>query len=335
MLNYKRAMCACLSLLGTALPVQAELRHLNPGDPLPALTLSDDQGQIVKLSARPGQIQVICYLPGRAETARAILNEIQPLNRQWLNHDPPVRWVGILSSAAAQNEMTRLAAEEKVDITILADPNYAAWGQLGIIATPTTLIVDSAGRIAHVLSGHGYNFAPELQSHLQQLIEGVSTDTSKDVEFLHNDTPLARMRRHIQMAKILEQKGRIKEAIAEIEKARQLQPANNEVQVELGQLLCKAGKSQEALDAIKEIQPAGRIEESVVAFVTGWAYRQMGDLEKARTLLEKAVELNPNSARVLYELGKTYQAANESEKALQTYRKALDLVFLETQPATP
>jgi len=61
--------------------------------------------------------------------------------------------------------------------------------------------------------------------------------------------------------------------------------------------------------------------------VCAWAQRQMGDPNAAEPLLVKALALEPDSARILYELGKVYQAKGDAEKALSCYRKALAEVF--------
>ena len=61
--------------------------------------------------------------------------------------------------------------------------------------------------------------------------------------------------------------------------------------------------------------------------VSAWARRQMGDTAYAESLLGKALELDPESPRILYELGKVHQAKGDAEKALTCYRRALAEVF--------
>ena len=63
--------------------------------------------------------------------------------------------------------------------------------------------------------------------------------------------------------------------------------------------------------------------------VSGWANRQLNNLEEAEKFLLEAVKLNPKSARSFYELGKTYEARGDIEKAATAYRKALAKIFNE------
>jgi tetratricopeptide (TPR) repeat protein len=63
--------------------------------------------------------------------------------------------------------------------------------------------------------------------------------------------------------------------------------------------------------------------------ILGWANRRLGKLEAAEELLLEAVRLNPKSSRALFELGKVYQFQRQSEKAMQSYYKALAHIFSE------
>jgi len=53
----------------------------------------------------------------------------------------------------------------------------------------------------------------------------------------------------------------------------------------------------------------------------------MKQLDDAESLLERALELDPRSTRILYELGRVSESAGSTEKALAYYRRALDEVF--------
>jgi TPR repeat protein len=57
----------------------------------------------------------------------------------------------------------------------------------------------------------------------------------------------------------------------------------------------------------------------------GIAYRETGDLERARASLERALELNPRHPAAYNELGIVYRRSGEFEKARKSYEGALDL----------
>lgn len=52
-------------------------------------------------------------------------------------------------------------------------------------------------------------------------------------------------------------------------------------------------------------------------------YTQMGDHHKAQELLRKALDKNPNDARLWQELGMTYNRQKNAEEALRCFQKAL------------
>ena len=149
------------------------------------------------------------------------------------------------------------------------------------------------------------------------------------VETLTPASVTARMNRHLKMGKMLANKGRLESAITELAKAQELAPASVEIMLELGQLLCRRSRSKEALELIANIKTEKNIEQAMLKLISGWAYRQMGDLTQAQKLLNESLQLNPKSARALFELGKIHHAHNEHEKAMQTYYRALAITYKE------
>jgi tetratricopeptide (TPR) repeat protein len=97
----------------------------------------------------------------------------------------------------------------------------------------------------------------------------------------------------------------------------------------IGELLCRTGQSEKALDAIEKIKTTKQIDAAQVLLISGWAKRQLGDLESAEKLLLETVAMHPKSSRAFYELGKVYRAEGQTEKAMQVFYKALALIFGE------
>jgi tetratricopeptide (TPR) repeat protein len=64
---------------------------------------------------------------------------------------------------------------------------------------------------------------------------------------------------------------------------------------------------------------AGGIVDSL-----GWAYLRAGDLPRAAELLAESDRLEPGDAEILAHLGELYERQKDLDKALATYRRALD-----------
>ena len=129
------------------------------------------------------------------------------------------------------------------------------------------------------------------------------------------------------MAKMLQKKGRLESAIKELHKARGMDPNSVDILFELGELFCTAGRNQEALDLVEAIKITSRFGKARALLISGWAKRQMDELDKAEELLLEATKLDPKSIRGFFELGKVYEARGDAEKAMQAYHRALLLVF--------
>ena len=191
---------------------------------------------------------------------------------------------------------------------------------------PTILIVGKDDTVKWIKAGYSYDFAPAVRSHLKGALglnqRGV-LEESTQVKTLTNTTVDARARRHLRMARMLEQKGRLESAIQEVCKAQQLDPNSIDVVLELGELYCKTGRSNEALKVVGTIKAQSRTEKAKVNLILGWANQQMGKLDAAEKLLLEAIRLNPESPRAFFELGKVYQAKGQTDKAMQAYYTAL------------
>jgi len=216
---------------------------------------------------------------------------------------------------------------------ILLDPEYKLWGKFGIIATPTVVISDTNDKVLCVKAGYGYDFIPVIRAYVNQAL-GLAQKTAPEdagrVDTVTNDTIAARLKRHLQMAKMLEQKGRLESAIAEIEKARKLDPNSIEAALALGELFCRAGRNKEASEISKSVIATRPADKAKLLLISGWAKRQTGELGEAEKILLEATKLDPKSARALFELGKVYQARQQIDKAMNSFHKALTLIFDET-----
>ncbi len=150
------------------------------------------------------------------------------------------------------------------------------------------------------------------------------------VQILTNDTSHAKTQRHLQMSAILEQKGRLESAIQQVHQAWQSDPNSTEVILRLGQLYCKVGQSEKALAAVGEIKVQSRAEKAETNLILGWANRQMGKHEAAEKFLLEATRLDPKSSRGFFGLGKVYQFRGQTDKAIESYYKALAHIFAES-----
>ena len=301
------------------------------GEKLPEFSGTTLVGQTFTYKHNQSKALMVVFLsPGHERSARA-LKDIDDIISQLGTNTEHLQTV-IAIDKKNRLDLSSIPKGTSKNVHILLDSEYTLWGKFGIIAVPTVVISDTNDMVLCIKAGHGYDFAPVVRAYLNQalgLIQKKKPEEAGRVETVANDTIEARIKRHLQMAKMLEQKGRLESAISEIQKARELDPDSPEAALELGELFCRAGRSNEALVITDSLKVTKRFDEARLLTISGWAKRQSGDLDMAEKLLLEATKIDPKSTRALFELGKVYQSKQQVDKAMNLYHKALTILFNE------
>lgn len=311
---------------------EAGQRRLGIGAKMPEFSAADTAERVFNYKHGGGKVLMVVFLSGRQKHSEWAAAEIERIVGKLDEH---VKRLDVVVAVDDPNTGVKFQSKDKElvqNFHILLDTEYKLWGKFGIIATPTVIISDTNDTVLWVQAGHGYDFAPVIQARLNQALgipQEIDPNDAGRVKIIANTAVSARMKRHLQMAKILEQKGRLKSAIGEINKAAELEPNSVEVTLELGELLCRANQSKAALDVIEKVKTIKRVDKARALLISGWAKRQMGRLDEAEKLLLKATTLNPKFSRGLFELGKVYQAQGKVDKAMKVYYRALVQIFAE------
>ncbi len=133
---------------------------LEPGDKAPAFTLSDQNGEKVKLSDFKGQTIVVYFYP-RADTPGCTTQACGIRDRSDEYATAGAKVIGI--SPDEVEDIAKFAGKYELGFTLLADPDhavaerYGAWGEksmygkkyMGVLRN--TYVVDAKGKIAKVL----------------------------------------------------------------------------------------------------------------------------------------------------------------------------------------
>ncbi|NIP27693.1 MAG: hypothetical protein GWN67_24445 [Phycisphaerae bacterium] len=310
--------------------VYARQRRLGIGEKIPEFSATDVKEKVFEYRHGRGKVLMVVFLSGsQKRSVRAAVD----IERILGNLGVGAKRLDVAVAVDDPNAGSVFQSKSKESATgthILLDKEYKLWGKFGIIVIPTVIISDTNDNVLWVKAGYGSDFAPVIQARLNQALgiaQEIDPNEADKVKTVQNATVTARVKRHLQMAKILRQKGRHKMAISEIKKAKEMDPNSVEVILELGELLCGIEQSKEALEVVDKIQTTKNTEKARALLISGWAKRQMGELDEAEKLLLEATTLDSKTTRGFFELGKVYQAKGEVEKAMQAYRRALSLVF--------
>jgi len=326
-----------LQVLPATAPSEAALRKVSVADTMPEFSLQGVDGSAGFVYKHGGgKVLVLAFLPTVQDRLERAVADVEELAKSFPEQVQRLHFACVISGPVEKDLLKSLKPSSELGFPIVLDGEYHLWGTLGVIAAPTFLIVGKDDKILWIKAGYGYDFVPVARVYMNQAL-GIAQETTPEeahhIKALTNDTVSDRLQRHLQMAKVLEQKGRLESAAAEIQKAADLDPNSIEPGLELGELYCRAGRAKAALELAEKLKATGRTDKARVLLISGWARRQLNELEPAEKLLLEAVSLDPKSTRALFELGKVYQAGGQLDKAVEFYRKALAVVFAESEEA--
>lgn len=130
---------------------------------------------------------------------------------------------------------------------------------------------------------------------------------------------------YFELGLLLEKDNRTQDAIVEMRKVLALQPDHADALNFIGYTLAdKNIQLDEALGYILhaiELKP----ENGFIIDSLGWVYFRMGKFHKATEALEHAVSLEPNDPHIFDHLGDSYNALGDSDNAHKAYQKAYKL----------
>lgn len=307
-------------------------RRIGIGEKVPEFSAADVNEQVFEYRHGRGKVLMVVFLSGSQKRSTSAAVDIERIVNKLGSNAKRLDMAIVVEEPNTVRIFQSKPKESMPGLHVFADNKYKLWGKFGIIVTPTVIISDTNDTVLWVKAGYGSDFAPVIQARLNQALgiaQEIDPNDAGEVKTVQNTTVAARIKRHLQMAKILRQKGRPKLAINEIKKAKEMDPNSVAVMLELGELLCRINQNKEALEVIDKIQTTKNMEKARALLISGWARRQMGELNAAEGLLLEATKLDSKSSRSFFELGKVYQAKGEVEKAMNAYYSALLLVFSE------
>ncbi len=333
-MKCKIAACVILAVLLCLFPpsrnIKGSTRRIGIGNKMPEFSASDTSGKPFDYKHEVGKVLMVVFLSANQKNSAQAAADIRGIVRKLANQTNRLNIVFAIDDPNSQAFFPPDPNEPVAGINVIADTKYKLWGKFGIIATPTVIISDTNDTVLWVKAGHSYDFAPVIRARLNQALgiaQEIDPNDASRVKTVTNATVAARIQRHLQMAKMLQAKGRIESAINEVRKAEELDPNSVEAALELGELFCRVGKNEEALKIVERVKATKQLDKARLLLISGWAKRQMGALETAEKHLLEATRLDTESARGFFELGQVYQAKGDKDKAISAYYKALILVF--------
>jgi Tfp pilus assembly protein PilF/peroxiredoxin len=319
-----RTIVVSAVLLGLSPAAGADdLRNVKKGEPVPAYRLPTLDGSVVDSESLKGSTVVIVCLS--AEQRRSELASIESFEVCQAVGGESLHLVQVTADVIQRSYFESFRAERGVTAPLAFDADRSFYGKLGLIVLPTTIVVDKEGRLAHVISLHSGKYKHELEAYIRHTL-GELSDTALDEQLKTTPaggTPKSLASAHRALARSMREKGLLDTAKAELEKAREQDPADHEILLDLADLDLALGDLDGAESLVGEVlasQPNHRRAQQIRGIVCF----ERGDMDEAERLLTDALKLNPDPERAHYYLGRLLEARGDIEGAAGHYRAALE-----------
>lgn len=335
----KHTICG-LAMLATVAswtaPSRADdLRNVKRGEPVPAYRLPTIDGAIVESDALKGDVVVIVCLS--AEQRRSELAAMDSFAVVTDLGDDDVKLIHVTADAIKKSYFEKFRADRKITTPLAFDADRAFYAKLGLIVYPTTIVIDREGKLAHVISLHGGEYQHTLDAYIRHTLGRIDDDQLQEELSRHaaaDGTPKSMASAHRALARSLRERGQLDAARDELHKAREQDPENREILLDIADLDLALGNLDEAesiVAIVLESQPDHRRAKQLKGIVL---YRR-GNIDEAQTVLEQAIVLNPSPEVAHYYLGMICEKRGDQAGAIAHYREALRRLLDEPSPAAP
>lgn len=312
-----------------ACPVFAKSRRLQVGGAIPEFSGRTIDGDSFEYDSGNKKVLLLSFLRAGQDNSGSAAEDLLHILGGLKCEPDDIDFV-VVGNKIEVKEFFVKGGASSIKPKIILDPDFKIWGAFGIIACPTVIVGDSAGKVLSVKAGHSFDFAPVIQARLKQALgikQEIDPEKASEVKTLTNNTEQARAERNVQMAKVLSGKGKYEFALSIANKALEIDPNSVDAKLMLGRLYCQLDDGKAALAAIDAVVAVSDLDKAELALISGWANRRISNFHEAEKSLLKAIKINPLSPRVHFELGNLYQQTNQNKKANQAYQSALQLLL--------
>lgn len=338
-MNRARSLPIILAIASLTTAVLAasadDLRNVKHGQPVPVCKLPALDGSIIDTESLKGSVVVIVCLS--AEQHRSELAAAESMRVVQALPDQPVKLIHLTADVVQKAYFEKLRRDNAITAALALDADRAFYARVGIIAFPTTIIIDKDGKLENVISLHSSEYQNLLDAHVghalgnlsdEQLAQRLAARPSSE------SSPRSAAAAHRAMARLMREKGDLASAKAELEKGRKLDPDNRELLLDLADLDLFAG-NLDASDEMLQLVLASQPDHKRAKQLKGIILFRRGQLDEAQTVLEDALKLNPSPELAHYYLGRIFEQRGQLPQALEQYRAALKRFVHDPDAASP
>jgi len=302
---------------------------LVPGDAFPSYQLRTTEGKAIESPVNTDKVRVIIYVIAKQRGSERAIADASKIFDDFDEQD--VELIFVSAGSEESEYFQRFWKEKHINGTLAFDPDRKLYAQLGLIAFPSTLIINAEGKLVHALSTHSPNYPHVLDGYIRHslgLIDDSGLEEHLKARSLPTSSPKSIASRHRAVARLMKEKGLLDTAEKELLEALTHDHESLEIRLDLAELCLHLDRLDEAshyIDQVKQVDPENRHG----LLLKGILLYQQSNYDEAQQVLSEALVLNPDPARTHYYLGRIYEAVGSKDQSIYHYRQALSRLLDE------
>lgn len=293
-------------------------------DTIPSFELRTVDGRKFDSAKRlKGRVTVVVFWRLGQKYSEPILRDLQALYDE--RADDGLEVVAICAGDVASGAVAAVADKLGVRFPVLVDPERIAYGRFGVIVAPVTGFVDDRGTLRFYYPSYRRDFPSTARAHVDFLL-------GKMTEAKHSERvrPRASVKENFNRAEPRYRLGLQFLRRGDTDSARELLVKAWEADepfvaagVELGLLLLREGRDEEALKILREVEGKAPQDPRMLSG-KGVALLRTGREEEGKEILERVVERRPKDPMPYYELGIWFERHGDYEEAARLFKAGLE-----------
>jgi tetratricopeptide (TPR) repeat protein len=322
------AVAICLGGLLTP-QASAAFKYLQEGMTAPELSGQDVRtGETVTseiVDVDGGAVLVITFWATWSQRSLEILQDLKAMTSEYEGHPFRVIAINVESqdiTKAVRDEIAATVRELDLPYPAILDEDLEAFYTYGVVAVPSTAVVDAEGILRYGPAGYSYTIRDHLVDSTRVLL-GLK-ERSDTVVLDRGYVPDVKASRYYNLALQLYGQHMYERALAHLAKSSEADSSFSAPSNLRGQIMLRLNRPEEA---VNEFERAVELDEQSVAAWAGWgrALLRSDQKDAAREKLRAALDLDESYTEAMLDLALCLLAAEEDEAALDLVSAAREL----------
>jgi len=297
-------------------------KHVQIGENILSYLIEKDRSNSLSSDELEGKTILLVFATIDQQFSASVLRDIQNIVNNRAVKD--FKAIGIVSSHIGYEGVEQLIERYHLKYQILHDAGDIISTQLGIIVYPTTLIINSNGRLAYYYPLYAKDYLAQISSHLEKIIN------DKEEQYLNE--VVAKRKEHEAIKKTREKiaRGKVTDAITILNTLLEEGITSFDLHLLLGYSLLNIQQPKKALVHFNKAQELNA-DSAMVGLGMGLAFSRTGQREKALVLLTEVIKKDSVAHIAYRELAHIHEEKGEIDMAIHYIIKELDSLIAQIE----